>query len=219
MKYLLNQIEHYKKFPAMIPFIGKQYLDSCHQKLLLIGESNYFPKASEIHKDAEAWYKAKQDDLSTEEIEWLHCVNLLNCSWSSPGHFLYRELNSSLNSLGLCADTRAIENVAYMNAFQRPAFDTGNSFKNCCTKIDSTIAINTIVSVVNVIKPELIIFVSKYAWDICGEKVKSQCENIDVNFVCHPATGGRYWHKAGYAHGKPKFLKLLSEKFLVTASA
>ena len=39
--------------------------------MLLIGESNYFPKASQVHKDAEAWYEANQDDLTSEEIEWL----------------------------------------------------------------------------------------------------------------------------------------------------
>ena len=63
MKEQLSGIDFYKRFPIMIPFIGDHYLSNQHKKMLLVGESFYFPEKSEIHKNADIWYNASQEDL------------------------------------------------------------------------------------------------------------------------------------------------------------
>jgi hypothetical protein len=47
----LKKIEHFVKYPSMIPYSGQDYELDLHKKLLLIGESNYLPEESEIHLD------------------------------------------------------------------------------------------------------------------------------------------------------------------------
>ena len=214
MKYKkLESIEHYKKFPTMIPFIGESYASNKHKKLLLIGESNYFPKDSKIHLSAEEWYNSNQDDLTDEEIEWIDCQGLLNCEWKSDGHFIYRELNSSINSLNFKYNNRPIDEVAFINFFQRPAED-GNSFRTLCIEKDVEVAINTISSVIEIIHPNVIVLTSKFAWDNGGYVLKDRYKEIYIDFVCHPGTGGRYWHNKEYPHGKKKFLSILKKKFI-----
>jgi len=68
--------------------------------------------------------------------------------------------------------------------------------------------------VIQIIKPDIVIFVSKYAWDVGGQKIKEKHKNIVVDFVCHPGTGGRYWHNEEYPHNKKKFMQLLRKNFI-----
>jgi hypothetical protein len=209
----LKKIEHFVKYPSMIPYIGQDYELDLHKKLLLIGESNYLPEESEIHLDDKKWYKSSEDDLTDEEIEWINCRGLLECNWDSPGHFIYRELNRSLQEVlpisTVDNKTRAISHCAFMNCFQRPS-TTGNSIKNLCTRMDIDESNKTKSSVIEIIKPDIVIFVSKLSWDLVGKNYKDN----RFDFVCHPGTGGRYWHNNKYPHGKRKFIQILKKRFI-----
>ncbi len=210
----LSKIAFYKQFPAMIPFIGDNYNSTKHKKLLLIGESYYLPNETTLHHSATNWYQSNQDQLDEDEIEWIHCNGLLTCDWESDGHHIYRELNSCLFSLGMENNKRAIDEIAYTNYFQRPSEKEGESFKYFCTELDVKKSNEILTSVINILDPEVIIFVSKYSWDIGGRNIISTFNNIVVDFVCHPGTGGRYWHNKEYPHNKNKFIKLLKKNFI-----
>lgn len=218
MNKLINQLEkkeHFVKYPSMIPYIGQDFESDIHKKLLLIGESNYLPDDSEIHLDDRKWYKSSEDDLTDEEIEWINCRGLLECNWDSPGHFIYRELNRSLQEVLPISEIenkkRSISHCAFMNCFQRPS-TTGNSIKRLCTRMDINESKKTISSVIKIIKPDIVIFVSKISRDLVGNKYKG--EDYYMDFVCHPGTGGRYWHNNKYPHGKRKFIKILKKRFV-----
>lgn len=204
----------YKQFPAMIPFIGDYYSSSKHKKLLLIGESYYLPNETVLHHSATNWYKSNQSQLNDEEVEWINCNGLLTCDWQSAGHQIYREINSCIFSLGIKSDKRAIDEVSYTNYFQRPAEKEGESFKYFCTEEDIQKSHEILTAVINIMNPEIIIFVSKYSWDIGGSKIRNTYSNKVVDFVCHPGTGGRYWHNVEYPNNKMKFMKLLKENFI-----
>lgn len=214
MQKQLSSIWFYKQFPAMIPFIGDFYLSNMHKRLLLIGESYYLPNETQLHHSAMNWYKANQSQLDEDEVDWINCHGLLTCNWQSDGHQIYRELNSCIFSLDLKKEERAIDEIAYTNYFQRPAEKEGESFKNFCVEEDVQKSDEILNEIINIIDPEIIIFVSKYSWDVGGNKLKNAYKNKIIDFVCHPGTGGRYWHNTDYPHNKNKFMKLLKENFI-----
>ena len=73
----LREIPHYKRYPAMIPFVGDHYESSEHRKVLVLGESNYLWKKVTLHLDADAWYEGSQDNLDEENIRWINCRRLV----------------------------------------------------------------------------------------------------------------------------------------------
>ena len=205
----LKTIDHYFRFPAMKPYIGVDYGKNGYSKILLVGESNYLPKNSMVHKNAEEWYKADQSKLTNDEINWIHCRQLLECNWKSNGHMIYRELESNLKKyFKTNNDLRAMTNVAYINGFQRPSPETGESIRKFLNKIDYKISSDVLSKVIEIISPDVVIFVSKLTWDRLGWRLKIDKEII-IDFTCHPGTGGRYWHNKNYKNGKNKFNKIL----------
>jgi hypothetical protein len=205
---LFLKIDHYAKYPAMLPYVGGNYISAIHMKLMLIGESNYFPETSTIHKDAIKWYDGNQSLLSAEEIEWLNNRELTACA----RHQNYKNINDCLAELKIAGSEKPISHISYMNAFQRPAVDTGKSFKYCCTEKDILISVATIDKVIEIIEPDIIIFVSKYSWDALHGKIAIKDE-LYMDFVSHP-TDPFHWQNKKYLHGKMKFMKLLAGKYL-----
>lgn len=208
----LNEIEHYQKFPAMLPFVGKNYGKSSSRKIMLIAESHYLPPKSTISKNPEKWYSSTQTDLTDEEIAWINTRNILKGNWKPAGHMIFRELNTRMSEFMNVKEFRAMTNVAFMNGFQRPAPETGDSIKNFCKSIDYRIGAKTITEVVNIIEPDLVIFVSKLSWDKLRWKIPKSELGIRYDFVCHPGTGGRYWHSKKYEHGLKKFKSLIEKE-------
>jgi hypothetical protein len=208
----LNEIEHYQKFPAMRPFIGQNYGNIDTRKIMLVAESHYLPPKSTISKHPENWYNSTQSDLSDEEIAWINTRNILKGNWKPAGHMIFRELNARISDFMNVKECRAMTNVAFMNGFQRPAPETGDSIKNFCKSIDYNIGAQTINSVIKTIKPDLVIFVSKLSWDKLRWKISKSALEVKYDFVCHPGTGGRYWHNKKYKHGMTKFKSLIEKE-------
>ena len=213
----LEQLAHYRAFPVMLPYVGGEYAAETHRKLLVLGESFYFPDDSTIHLDASHWYGSEQSRLDPEEQEYINCRKLLECDWGSPGHKMYRELNGCLASLGLPHPDRPISNIAFTNAFMRPASVPGGSFRHCCTALDGERSKETIGGVVRILEPDIVIFASKFSWDVLGGWLagSSACKKID--FVSHPADPF-YWNRKNYSHGRKKFLGLLAKEFLLAGA-
>ena len=100
-------------------------------------------------------------------------------------------------------------NVVFMNGFQRPAPEPGKSIRKFCERIDYTIGAKTIEKVIDIVEPNLVIFVSKFSWDELRWKLPKPKFGTEYDFVCHPGTGGRYWHNTDYKHGVSKFTNLV----------
>lgn len=207
----LDKIEHYKKFPAMRPYIGKNYGNSNNLKIMLIAESHYLPQTSTINKDINKWYNSTQNKLTPEEVSWINTREIVQGEWKNDGHMIFRELNKRMSRFMDTSEFRAMSNVIFMNGFQRPANDTGDSIKKFCKPIDFKIGAETIQNVINIVEPNLIIFVSKLSWDKLRWKLQKTESVIKTDFVCHPGTGGRYWHNKNYQHGLEKFNNLLEK--------
>ena len=205
----LDLIEHYQMFPVMKPFIGENYGQNNSPKIMLIAESHYLPPTSTINQNPEIWYNSTQKNLTDIEVEWINTRKILSGNLRPAGHMIFRELNKRLSESMDIPKTRAMTNVAFMNGFQRPAPNTGDSIKKFCKPIDYKIGAETIIKVLNIIEPNLVIFVSKFSWDNLRGKILKTDGEIEFNFVCHPGTGGRYWHNKNYAHGLKKFNSII----------
>jgi uncharacterized UPF0160 family protein len=207
----LNQIEHYIKFPSMIPYVGENYGNLKNKRILLIAESHYFPQNSTIHYEAKNWYDSSANDLTDEEIYHINTKKVLETDWVTVSDVIFREINSTIQPFILNNESRAMNYAAFMNCFQRPG-KTGDSISHTCNSIDTEKAYETITSVIDVLKPDIVIFYSKFAWDNVGWKLAQNIKNINFEFSCHPATGGRYWHKKDYKNNKNKIITYLNDK-------
>jgi hypothetical protein len=205
---LLKDIPHYKSYPAMMPFVGENYMSHNHAKLLLLGESFYFPEDSVTHLNPVLWYSGNQSSLTEGEIEYIHCRDLLECEWKSAGHKMYRELNGCLGELGLEFRDRAVSLVSYTNTFMRPARDSGGSFMHCCSQQDVETSVETLVRIIQVLKPDTVVFTSVYAWNVVGKTLAGRVDSVAMDFVSHP-TDPFHWNVESYPNGRKKFISLL----------
>lgn len=209
----LRSIDHFHRYPAMLPFVGPDFVAGDHRRLLVLGESNYFPESSTIHHNAKMWYAGDQSATNSEEAEWIHCRGLLECGWDSGGHQIYRNLNQALSEVVSTYTDRPMSTIAYMNTFQRPA-QMHDSIKNVLVDQDCIVATTVVNQVIKALAPNVVIFTSKFAWDAVGWRIAPDHPSIHCDFTCHPASRFRHWHRKDYPHGKAKFLKLLRERFV-----
>lgn len=213
MEAEISKIDHYQKYPSMKPFIGDYFLNSKHKKLLLIGESNYLPKDSQIHLESNNWYENNESQLSSEEKKWINCRDILNCDWNNRGHRIYREINRCLNEVMDTDLKNAFSHVSYMNAFQRPAIE-GNSIKDVAREIDVKKSSETIEEVIKSLKPDIVIFLSIYSWKKLSFILTKKNPEIQFDFVCHPTGAWGYWNRKNYSNGRSKFINILKNSYL-----
>lgn len=207
----------------MIPFIGDYYLSDQHKKMLLVGESFYFPKASTIHKNATQWYNSTQNDLHdvfedgeiVKEIDWINCDGLLRCDWKSKGHKIYKELNKWIGKTNLNFDgKKPIEQIAFTNFFIRPA-KKGLSiakYKKDEIIIDVEKSNQVFKCVLKVLQPDIVTFVSKFAYQNVDKQTFTAVQNIKEDYVCHPCS--ICWNCDDCQHNRYYFEQILNEKFV-----
>jgi len=208
----LKKIDHYQKFPLMKPFIGENYFNA-PQKVMVIGESFFFDhypqnENPKINPGAQVWYSSTENEL---QVEKQLCIDTRHIVKTSKHHFyisLEKILSQSLEYTK-SKGSKAVHNIVFMNAFQRPANHKGQSIKGLAVEQDFQIASTTISQVIEIVKPSFVIFVSKYSWDNVGIRLQKQ-ENILYDYTVHPASYGE-WHDKKNIHSKYKFLKLLKD--------
>ncbi|NWN89936.1 hypothetical protein HLV39_00305 [Marinobacter adhaerens] len=200
----LDKIEIYQRYPLLKPFIGSDYGIN-GPKILLIGESHYLPAESTVHKEPESWYSGQEGNLTLKEQKWMRTRRILNKplkGWKAQGHTIYRNIESALLKAGLPANDSVFRQVAFMNAFQRPA-KTGDSIKQ--KHQDVEVAVETINQVIDAIKPDHIVFVSTKAKRTVGKRLKQKSVGVH-----HPACA--WWNrKQDGQSSKQRFIGLISE--------
>ena len=199
---------HYRAYPAMLPYVGADYDSPFHPRLLILGESFYFPEESTIHKVPDEWYASNQSHLTDDEVSYIHCRGLVECNWDAAGHKMYREINASLRELNYPTPDRPISHACFTNTFLRPASISGQSFMHCCTNRDIYLSLEVLSSVLSTLSPHQVIFASKYGWDSVGVSLAKQFPNMIFDFVSHPADPF-HWNVQAYPHGRNKFMSLL----------
>ena len=167
------KIPFYRNHAYMIPFVGDNYISTEHKKLLLIGESHYLLKISSVHHDAYNWYYGKPHLTSGNNSEENNCTPAKTWGEGRNTYFCINVQES------LCNATRIKESwnsVAFYNYFLRPA-NFGKGINDLWTTetsyrpkaLDIEFAVKNLIDVLKILKPDLIVFLSKMALD-CTEQ-------------------------------------------------
>ncbi|MBO6761829.1 MAG: hypothetical protein JJ909_12780, partial [Roseivirga sp.] len=164
-KQLLNQFEHLHRHPQLLPFIGAEWNDSRH-KLLLVAESHYLPEKYNYQIGYSEWndlsYLKSLDD--NKIFDWTNTRKNVEGVVEKWGHRMHNGLSRSLiNVFNYNSKMEAYRNISYYNYFQRPAHEEGGSIKGYTTSDDDDLAFDFYKVIVNVLKPQWVIFLSKPA--------------------------------------------------------
>ncbi|KXS53750.1 MAG: Uncharacterized protein AWU57_1868 [Marinobacter sp. T13-3] len=208
----LDTIEIYKRYPLLKPFVGSDYGHN-GPRILLIAESHYLPPESTVHRDPASWYEGHEDVLTPEEQKWMRTRRILNKplkGWKAKGHTIYRNIESALLKAGLPANDSVFRQIAFMNAFQRPA-KTGDTIKQ--KKQDVEVAVETINQVIDVLQPDHIVFVSTKAKRTVGKYISQGSVGVH-----HPACA--WWNrKQNGLNSKQRFINHISSYWNATGAA
>ena len=208
----LDGISIYQRYPSLKPFVGSDY-GRGKAKVLLIAESHYLPPESSVHIDAATWYAGTETNLNPTEQSWMRTRRILDKDlgeWKVPGHAIYRNLESALIKAGLPTNDSVFRQVAFMNAFQRPA-KNGASIEK--TKQDVEVAASTINKVMDAVQPDHIVFVSTLARKSVGKRLSQKSVGVH-----HPACP--WWNrKQNGVSARERFITLISDYWNSTGAA
>ena len=197
------------RFPDLIPACPKNWGESeLHHKLMIVGESNYFDdNVDSVFKDPEAWYQGEitKPLIPNEELE-------RKVSNYKSGYPPFDRLLDSMKTVLKTEFGAIYDEAIYYNYFLRPA--TGAvSFRKFCKQIDREVAGTALCGILEIVKPNIVIFVSKFAYDEFINYIKSQKYNdTRIEFVYHPSNRWRRWESN--PNSKQKFERLLKEYWL-----
>lgn len=228
---LLASIPFYQSHWYMLPFIGDNYESSKHKKLLLIGESHYMPKGSTVHHDVNRWYDGIPN-LSKDEERW---CDTRGARYYKSGQF-GKNIDRAIREAFPIEGENAFMEIASYNYFLRPA-DDRQSFESISTERDCEEAVRNFYAILEILKPNAIVFTSKFAFNHaewidspkyfnCGLWDYTAKFNIDYIFTEHPSCS--WWNRVirmktgssnDYFHGltsKQFFVEFLKNHWLIS---
>ena len=202
----LKEIRHFSLHPEMLPYVGRHYNET---RILLIGESHYLSNyESEEVRNMNAWYESPTDDYSfeyKENIETRWVIRKFLTGRRTKAYSMFSNPAKALTDawdLGELYDGEAFTGFAFYNYFQRPARNAGKSI--VMGEEDERQAFFIMNRIVDILKPEKVIFLSKKAAD----SFTYQGGDLDekrFHFVYHPTS--KYWHEA---EGKKKLCRIFA---------
>lgn len=206
----LSKIDHYKKHPEMMPYIGKHYNEA---RILLVGESHYCSdKINHVEKEYlnNNWYNQKTPNDFTDKkyFNTRYVVENFLKGNRSRSHSMFRNPAKGLiEALDLTneniTDSEIFSACAFMNYFQRPEVNQGKTMK--CTSEDKENAKYVFKSAVAILKPKLIIFLTQKSYD-CYCEDEPINDNDKIYAVSHPTC--KHWYGE---NGLDKFINLVQK--------
>ncbi|HPW66442.1 MAG: hypothetical protein ACOX0M_05925 [Salinivirgaceae bacterium] len=204
----------FNRFPRMMPMVGSDY-EKQPAKILLVLESYYFnnedsENGSEF-KNIENWYKKKGAILIPKSSE--KKVNMREDWICNPTKGPFPNIYRSLSTLRGGSFESQCRSIAIYNYFLRPAYNNnkgskGFGYNNYCTEYDRTVAYEAFCGIVNIMKPDIIVFLSKFSFTTFQKHNKS-FNNVIIEKVSHPSSP--WWNRDNGKHGRQKFENLLRE--------
>lgn len=179
----LSEIEHYKRMPQMLPWVGENYGKE-FKKVLFVGESHYFPKGSTLHLNSDDWYKLEKVKLSWDEVFYTTTREALLINYKR--NQIWRDTAFIMNKAGITyfdENKNMFDHFAFYNFFQRPAQEEGDQLY--IDENDIVEANTLFLKIIDVIKPQVVIFLSSKAWNSCNKK---NISDIYFDFTAHPSS-------------------------------
>ncbi|KNZ40613.1 hypothetical protein [Acetobacterium bakii] len=224
-----KKIEFYGRFhPEYLPYVGKNYDKT---KILLCGESNYI-KESELEPDeiqlikSTEWYTTNSGDkekLPDENcIDWCQNRKIISSALSGkkngdsiPRAHYNMYIKPAIVFLDIFPQIGnpwdAYTYFASMNYYQKPAVRTGKSIES--TIEDNQFAAANLSRVVNVLKPETIIFLSKKSYRAFKANEPDELKELDIDACAHPTCA--WWNRDNGNHGRELFKKIIKKRITI----
>jgi ribosome-associated toxin RatA of RatAB toxin-antitoxin module len=156
-------IPHYRNYPQMIPWVGKEYGLNRNKRILVVGESHYLPEKSVIHMKSRTWYSSNEEKLNEDEKEWTFTVGIISGQfYEHRSHWIFKNIEEAIRDTGFNPkmNEHMFRHIAYYNYFQRPAIEGLSLVPD---DIDLRNSAEVFWSIIRIIKPGYICFVSKLA--------------------------------------------------------
>ncbi|WP_055436956.1 hypothetical protein [Lacinutrix algicola] len=223
---LQSKLSHLKLHPAYLPHIGLKY-NEARAKTLIIAESHYVHKDYNNKFSVEDWYNNPKviyqalDAKNKGYKGWFNTRQVLEYYQSSnplaKGHGIFNNLEIAYKEIG--SEVKLFDECVYLNYFQRPSEVEGDSIK--VQEIDSEIALENLMVLNEVLKPNKIIFVSSKAYhNFMSNVTKAQKDQLPyVGSVPHPSASSwwnrkskKYGLNGAAATGKQKFIRIMTPK-------
>jgi len=223
-----SSVSHYANYPEMLPFVGINWDRSA--KVLLIGESHYLPFDEIAYYSNidyfKNWYNENSKALEDHHKGYINTRK--NFQIIESGEFarplmIYYNLQKAILELeDYAGSDRVFQNFSYYNYFQKPAYIqeiAGENRSIKADKKDKEVAFKVFQRVVDVLKPRLVIFVSKSAFNAFSElkfASSKDFKSLTINVVPH--AGRSWWNRTSKQYdnltGKEKFKKILGGHLL-----
>jgi hypothetical protein len=148
---------------------------------------------------------------NSKKYKKLLIVGESNCNGYKSFDRLCKSMNEVLNEI-LCEHIH--QGAMFYNYFLRPATIREN-IRSCRTQLDRDIAGSALNGIIDLDHPDVVIFISKYAFLEFNKYMTSNrlSYDIPIDFINHPAIHFSWNHRNG--NGKQKFEKLLREYWIV----
>lgn len=234
---LQNQLPHFKNYPELLPFIGKYWNESPY-KILVIAESHYIATKDIQKEQLENWYDYSSSNFKQYESDPFQLHRYINTRYNVNNAFLINKNESQRPYMHYYNMRRAIKQnieffkvkdnifdyLAYYNYFQRPAYIEGESIIN--NDKDDKIAFDTFINIVDIVKPEKIIFVSSksyHSFKNNKDLTKQIMCKIPAKIYTTPHPGSAWWNRRSknygkniktneYRTGREKFIEIITSK-------
>ncbi len=183
-----------------LPFIGNKYDES---RLLLIGESHYIPKSAVQYVDREDFYKISFDDLPEGEYkDWVNTRSVFEYRANTGVSFknFFSRTAAEIAKILYHTETptkeqkmSAMHQYAFINYYKRPSYAEGKTITKI-TDEDNKYAYDVSCYIIDILKPRLIVFLSKKAYDsFCARDRGALGSRYDIVAVSHPSSP--WWYR------------------------
>lgn len=213
---LSDTVKHLKNYPNYLPYIGENY-DKAKLKVLLIAESHYLHKKYDDQISSDKWYDQSEEVLSKlkDNLSGINTRLVVkdfnDANRNIKPYRIFLNLESAYQDV--FEDAKIFKECAYINYFQRPAERNGKSI--IANNRDHQYAFENLLILIETIKPDKVIFVSRKAFESYKSKIKL-VDYSKINVVPHPACA--WWNKPTTKYGtnnipstgREKFIRLIS---------
>lgn len=203
---LKSKLSHLQKHPNYLPHIGKNF-EQAPQRIMIVAESHYVPEIYDGLITADSWYANSENIYRTlgESSGWFETRGVLKAFFRDRkenkvkgGLTLFANLETAYKTV--FKEVSLFEECVYINYFQRPAEKQGDSIQ--IDKRDSTIALENLLVLIDVLKLDKIIFTSSKAYkDFIANTSKEQRKLLPyVGSVPHPSASS-WWNRTSTKYG------------------
>lgn len=200
---LQQRIPFLSLVPGLLPHIGSGFAQA-EQKIIIVGESHYLAKSLNNKVSREAWY----DDTASvidqvkqaQSLGYIHTRGVIEDMLTgkfNKAYTIFYNLNNAYQEV-FATSTHLFEDAAYLNYFQRPAEETGESINNDLR--DNQVAYENLLNISDVLQPDVVIFTSSKAYKaFLSEEHKQRKAHFKHDAVPHPASA--WWNKPSKNYG------------------